>query len=146
LNRGRRVLGLTPWPAHAPQRSILMRLFQCPETANQKFTKAELASSDYALGDQFADHFEVVSRTSTDVVVRAGGSPREAGPRDMDGLLVTRVSIDRAAEVAVVGLGTAFFRGKEEVTDGTMPIPYPMEVMHRYYARALVLSGLHGLK
>ncbi|KAI1880122.1 hypothetical protein JX265_001743 [Neoarthrinium moseri] len=132
--------------ALAPQRFVQSKTSHGPATAQQLWKKADLASSTYEVGAQFVDHFEVVERSSTDVMVRAGGSPLDQGPRELEGLLLTSVRIDRAAGEAELSLASVFFKGQERVTDGSGPAPYPIEILHQLYARALVLAGSQGVQ
>ncbi|KAH8668401.1 hypothetical protein BX600DRAFT_256092 [Xylariales sp. PMI_506] len=130
--------------AHTPQRVILTQKHKGPETADQLFTREELARSRYELGTQFVDHFEVVSRTRDEVVVRAGDSPRQKADRDLDGLLALRARIDREAGEVELSFATVFFKGKEK--DASPPVPPPVEYLHQLYARALLLNGAQGLQ
>lgn len=116
-----------------------------PNTKDQLFDRQQLAFSKYELGTRFSDHFEVVERTSNSVMVRAGGSPLEPGPREMDGLFVVSAKVDKQAGTVDVGLKSAFFNSLEPLRDEKNPTPFVIELLHRYYARAMVDSGVRRL-
>ncbi|KAI1440133.1 hypothetical protein F5Y02DRAFT_403700 [Annulohypoxylon stygium] len=122
--------------AYAPQRTILSLTNKGPKTANQLFNQQQLASSNYELGTRFSDHFEVVERTRNSVMFRGGGSPLEPGPRDVDGLFVISAKLDKSAGTVDVGLKAAFFNSVEPT--GKKPAPFFVELLHQYYARAMV--------
>lgn len=115
------------------------------KTENQLFDRQQLATSKYELGTRFSDHFEVVERTNNSVVVRAGGSPLEPGPREMDGLLVLSAKVDKEAGTVDVGIKSVFLNSAEPIRDGKKPGPFIAEILHRYYARAMVDSGARSL-
>ncbi|KAI1385858.1 uncharacterized protein F4822DRAFT_432717 [Hypoxylon trugodes] len=137
--------GLWAGYAYAPQRIILTLALKNPKTENQLFDQKQLASSKYELGTRFSDHFEVVERTNNSIMVRAGGSPLEPGPRDMDGLLVASAKVDKAAGTVDVSLKTTFFNSVEPVRDGKKPTPFVAEVLHRFYSRAMVDNAARSL-
>ncbi|XXH01690.1 hypothetical protein Hte_008051 [Hypoxylon texense] len=131
--------------AYAPQRIIMMLTNRGPKTRDQLFRQQQLAFSKYELGTRFSDHFEVVERTKNSVTVRAGGSPLEPGPRELDGLLVVSAKVDKQTETVVVGIKTTFFNSTEPVRDEKKPAPFVAELLHRLYARAMVDSGVRRL-
>ena len=116
-----------------------------PNTETQLFRRQQLATSKYELGTRFSDHFEVVERTKNSVTVRSGGSPLEPGPREMDGLLVLSAKVDKAAGTVDVSIKSVFLNSAEPVQDGKKPAPFIAELLHRYYARAMVDSGARSL-
>ncbi|KXJ85423.1 hypothetical protein Micbo1qcDRAFT_141570 [Microdochium bolleyi] len=132
--------------AFAPQRWLFTRIFRSPENSHLKFSQQEIRGSTFEVGTEFIDQFEVVERTPTSVVVREGGSPRQLTPREVDGLITTSVRIDREAGEVELALSTILFKGRERVLDGSMPVPYPIELLHYMYARALVQSGSQALR
>lgn len=109
------------------------------------FSKQGIAENGFEIGSEFIDQFEVVERTSNKITVREGGSPRDPSPRVMDGLITTTARVDHATEEVELSLSTRLFRGQENVTDGSMPVPYFIEVIHWLYARALVVCGSQAL-
>ena len=115
------------------------------KTKDQLFDRKQLETANYELGTRFSDQFEVVERTSNSVTVRAGGSPLEPGPREFDGILILSAKVDKGAGMVEVGIKTAFFDSAAPVRDGKKPSPYVVELLHRFYARALVDSGARRL-
>ncbi|KAI1086508.1 hypothetical protein F5B19DRAFT_479026 [Rostrohypoxylon terebratum] len=129
--------------AYAPQRAIMSFTNKGPKTTDQLFDQQQLASSKYELGTRFSDHFEVVERTRNSVMLRGGGSPLEPGPREVDGLFVISAKLNKPAGTVDVGLKTVFFNSAEPT--GEKPAPFLVEVLHRYYARAMVDDGVRWL-
>ncbi|KAJ1564375.1 hypothetical protein HK405_015043, partial [Cladochytrium tenue] len=65
LNRG-----LWGGAGYTPQRLLLARSLRNEQTADQLWTRDELVGSDYATGTRHTDHFEVVSKTSDEILFR----------------------------------------------------------------------------
>ncbi|KAI0170280.1 hypothetical protein BJ166DRAFT_588435 [Pestalotiopsis sp. NC0098] len=131
--------------AFTPQRLLFTKKYRNAGTSDLIFDKKDIAASDFELGMQFLDQLEVVERTSDMVTVREGGSPQDPAPRELDGLITTTARIDWQKQEVELTLSTRFFRGRERVVDGSMPVPYAVELLHRLYARALVESGAQAL-
>ncbi|KAF3067270.1 hypothetical protein GL218_08607 [Daldinia childiae] len=131
--------------AYIPQRILTTLSLKSPKTIDQLFDQQQLASSKYDLGVRFSDQFEVMERTSNSVTIRAGGSPLEPGPREFDGILILSAKVNKEDRTVEVGIKTAFFNSVAPVRDGKMPSPFVVELLHRYYARALVDSGVRRL-
>ncbi|KAK8000553.1 hypothetical protein PG990_013153 [Apiospora arundinis] len=110
-----------------------------------KFSRREIAGCTFELGTEFIDQFEVVERSKNEVTMREGGSPRDPAPREVDGLITTTARVDRDAGEVELTLSTRFFKGRDNVTDGSLPVPYLIERLHYLYARALVQSGSSAL-
>ncbi|KAK8008382.1 hypothetical protein PG991_010933 [Apiospora marii] len=137
---------LTYLPAFEPQRWLFTKIYRTPENSHLRFSRREIAGCTFELGTEFIDQFEVVERSRHAITVREGGSPRDLGPREVDGLITTTAKIDREAGEVELTLSTRFFKGGEKVTDGSMPVPYLVERLHYIYARALVQSGSSALR
>jgi hypothetical protein len=101
----------------------------------------ELARSDYEVGTKLNDHFEVVERTPTEIVVRCGDTPRNPGPRPSDGLFVISAEIDEKRGEAVLGLKSCFFNGATKMPGPRGPMPPLTEHLHRWYARLWMVTG-----
>jgi hypothetical protein len=123
------------------QRLYLARKYRGPETSRQLWTVPELKSSNYNTGTQVTDHFEVVNRTPAEITVRAGDSPRKAGPRDSDGLFVISAKVDKAAGVVELGLKSCFFTSGQKVESVNGPMPRWMEELHQWYSRIWMASA-----
>ncbi|KAK0667480.1 hypothetical protein QBC41DRAFT_228406 [Cercophora samala] len=123
------------------QRAYLARKYQGPATATQLWTADQLSKSTYEPGTQLTDHFEVVEKTPTEIVVRCGDTPRNPGPRDSDGLFVISASVDKARGEVVLGLKSCFFNGNSRVEGIQGPMPGWMEELHRWYSRLWLVTG-----
>ncbi len=135
INKTRRCTG------HAYQRGYLERKYRGPSTTNQLWTKEELSKSTYEPGTQMVNHFEVVEKTPTDIVVRCGDSPLNQGPRDSDGLFIITAVVDQARGEAVLGLKSCFFNSRTKVEGIHGPMPGWMEGLHRWYTRLWMETG-----
>jgi hypothetical protein len=123
------------------QRAYLARKYQGPATSSQLWTVDQLARSTYEPGTQLTDHFEVVEKTPSEIVVRCGDSPRNPSPRDSDGLFVISAAIDRERGEAVLGLKSCFFISSRRMEGVQGPMPGWMEVLHRWYSRIWIETG-----
>jgi hypothetical protein len=92
-----------------------------------------LKASDYAVGTQITDHFEVVSKTPDAIVVRCGDSPLKTGVRDSDGLFSMATTINREEGVAEFRLMSVFYKGLGTAT--SPPMPAHVEFAHRLYTK-----------
>ncbi|KAK3346840.1 hypothetical protein B0T25DRAFT_289294 [Lasiosphaeria hispida] len=124
-----------------PQRAYLARKYQSRATSSQLWTAEQLDTSTYEPGTQLIDHFEVIGKTPTEIVLRAGDSPRNGGPRDSDGLFIISSVIDEARNEVVLGLKTCFFTSARKVEGIHGPMPTWMEGLHRWYARYWMATG-----
>lgn len=123
------------------QRRYLQRKWYGPETSQQLWSRQQLASASYEPGTRITDHFEVVDRTPTEVVIRCGDSPRNSGPRPSDGLFVISAKVDREKGVAHLGLKSCLFHSHEKVGGTAGPMPPWMEHLHQWYARIWMASA-----
>jgi hypothetical protein len=83
----------------------------------------------------------VVDKTPTEITVRCGDSPRNAGPRDSDGLFIISAEIDRERGEAVLGLKSCLFTSARKVEGIAGPMPVWMEKLHTWYARLWLETG-----
>jgi len=123
------------------QRAYLARKYQGPATASQLWTVDQLSSSTYEVGTELIDHFEVVEKTPTQIVVRCGDTPRNQGPRDSDGLFVISAYVDESRKEAVLELKSCFFTSSSRVEGIQGPMPGWMEYLHRWYTRLWMATG-----
>ncbi|KAK3937145.1 hypothetical protein QBC46DRAFT_393370 [Diplogelasinospora grovesii] len=126
---------------YKPQRAYLARKYQGPATASQLWTSEQLSKSTYERGTQITDHFEVVEKTPTDIVVRCGDTPRNPNPRDSDGLFVISAEVDKQRNEAVLALKSCFFNSGRKVEGIQGPTPGWMEEAHRWYTRLWMATG-----
>jgi len=123
------------------QRAYLARKYHGPATAGQLWTVDQLAQAAYEPGTQLTDHFEVVEKTASEIVVRCGDSPRNPDPRDSDGLFVISAAVDRERGEVVLGLKSCFFKSSSKVEGIQGPLPGWMETLHRWYSRLWIETG-----
>lgn len=83
----------------------------------------------------------MVEKTPTSITVRCGDSPRNAGPRDSDGLFTMYAEIDKERGEVELGLKSAFFTTATR-QDGILgPMPKYMEKAHQWYSRLWMVSA-----
>ncbi|KAB5536214.1 hypothetical protein GE09DRAFT_1006416 [Coniochaeta sp. 2T2.1] len=128
------------------QRAFLARKYHSPTTSSQLWTVPQLEQSTYEVGEQITDHFEVVDKTPQEITVRCGDSPRNAEPRDSDGLFVISAEIDRERGEAVLGLKSCLFVSGRKIEGIQGPMPGWMEVLHTWYARLWLETGAWRVK
>jgi len=87
------------------------------------------------------DHFEVVEKTPTEIIVRCGDTPRNQGNRASDGLFVISATIDEKNGEAVLGLKSCFFTSEKKVEGIQGPMPGWIEELHRWYSRVWMTTG-----
>ncbi|KAK0611460.1 hypothetical protein B0T14DRAFT_500553 [Immersiella caudata] len=126
---------------YRPQRDYLSRKYEGPATASQLWTTEQLNKSTYEPGTQLSDHFEIVEKTPTEIIVRCGDSPRNTGPRDSDGLLILSAEVDKEHNEVVVGLKSVFFNSSRKIEGIQGPAPFWLEIAHRWYSRLLTESA-----
>lgn len=124
------------------QRRYLLRKWHSPETAAQLWTREQLAAAPYDKGTHLTDHFEVLERTPTEVVIRCGDSPRHQAGRNSDGLFVIGAEVDRQNGVANFSLKSCFFNTARKIDGTAGPMPQWMEILHQWYARIWMVSAL----
>jgi hypothetical protein len=119
----------------------MARKYKGAATANQLWTTEQLATANYEVGDIITDHFEVVDKTPTAITVRCGDSPRNAGPRDSDGLFTISAVVDKERGEVELGLKSCFFNSARKVEGIQGPMPWWTEELHRWYARSWMATG-----
>jgi hypothetical protein len=115
--------------------------------ASDLWTREQLVESKYEPGTVITDHFVVVEKTSTHITVRCGDSPRNAGPRDSDGLFTIMASVDRDRGLLELGLKTTFFTSsrKLEGPEAKPPIGPVVDELHQWYSRLWMVTGYRRL-
>lgn len=131
---------------YAYQRRYLEKKYRGPETANQLWDRPDLATSSYEVGTQITDHFEVVSKNDTSIIVRCGDSPRITDVRESDGLFEMTAEIKEAEGVAEFGLKSVFYNGLKGFEGTDQPMPWHVQWLHQLYDRVLMESAVRTLK
>lgn len=124
---------------YAFQRSYLERKYRGPLTSHQLWTTSELLSSNYPVGTQITDHFEVVEHTPNSIVVRCGDSPRNRDVRESDGLFEMSAVIKRDEGVAEFGLKSIFYQG---LGKSGAPMPAHITWLHQQYSKLWMESAI----
>lgn len=93
------------------QRRYLERKYRGEATKHQLWSTSDLRSSSYQPGTQITDHFEVVAKTDSSIIVRCGDSPRVQEVRESDGLFEMTAEVLREEGVVEFGLKSAFYNG-----------------------------------
>ncbi|PBP24607.1 hypothetical protein BUE80_DR004388 [Diplocarpon rosae] len=130
------------WAGHgyACQRWYLEKKYRNSTTAHQLWDRSALLASTYEPGTEITDHFEVVAKTPTSILVRCGGSPLVKTVRDSDGLFEMGVEMKREEGVAEFRLKSVFFQGTG--TTDTKPMPPYVEFLHRLYTKVWMETAL----
>ncbi len=118
---------------YAYQRSFLEKKYKNTTTAHQLWSRDELKASSYDVGTEITDHFQVVSKTPSAIVVRCGDSPLKREVRESDGLFEMGVKINREEGVAEFSLKSVFYKGLGKAD--SKPMPEHIEFLHRLYTK-----------
>ncbi len=129
---------------YAYQRRYLEKKYRNDTTtAHQLWDTRELLESSYDVGTQITDHFEVVSKTPSSIVVRCGDSPLKTAVRDSDGLFEMGVEIKRDEGVAEFRLKSIFYKGLGKAD--APPMPSHVEFAHRLYTKLWMESAVRNV-
>jgi len=129
---------------YAYQRRYLEKKYRNDTTtAHQLWDTRELLESSYDVGTQITDHFEVVSKTPSSIVVRCGDSPLKTVVRDSDGLFEMGVEIKRDEGVAEFRLKSVFYKGLGKAD--AAPMPSHVEFAHRLYTKLWMESAVRNV-
>jgi hypothetical protein len=129
---------------YAYQRSYLEKKYKNDTTtAHQLWSRDELKASNYDVGTQITDHFEVVSKTPDSIVVRCGDSPLKTGVRDSDGLFEMSTAINKEEGVAEFRLKSVFYKGVGTATE--KPMPPHIEFLHRLYTKLWMETAVQNV-
>lgn len=129
---------------YAFQRAYLARKYQGTSTAHQLWSPNDLKTSNYPIGTEITDHFQVVEKTEDRIVVRCGDSPLKRDVRESDGLFEMSVDVKQDEGVAVFYLKSVFFNGLTGKKEGPV-MPFHMEWLHREYAKLWMESALRNV-
>lgn len=106
---------------------------------------AALRTSDYPVGTQITDHFEVVSKNSNSIIVRCGDSPRIKDVRASDGLFEMLAEVKEETGEVEFGLKSVFYSGTL-VPDATSkePMSPTIKWLHQQYDKVLMESAIRN--
>ena len=142
---GRRLTRSFGHTGYRLQRNYLARKYQGAATAKQLWTVQQLRESKYERGTQLTDHFEVIEKTKTEIMVRCGDSPRNAGPRPSDGLFIIGTHVVKARGEVVLELKSVFFDSSRKIEGIHSSVPSWIEYPHRWYSRLLLETASWNL-
>lgn len=134
---------------YAYQRSYLEKKYRADTyTADHLWDRKELISSTYEVGTKITDHFEVLAKTPTSIIVRCGDSPRVQEARASDGLFEMTAEVDKNEGVATFGLKSIFYNstaGPQPDKDGmpaSGPMPAWIQWLHMQYDKVLMETAI----
>ncbi|KAJ4318189.1 hypothetical protein N0V94_004555 [Neodidymelliopsis sp. IMI 364377] len=117
------------------QRRYLERKYRALEgREDHLWDVKQLEKSEYPVGQNIVDHFEVVEHSPNKVVVRCGDSPLNQDHRASDGLFSMEVSTDEKADTATFHLKSVFVNTTPEGKD-LEPLPWKFQLAHRWYTK-----------
>jgi len=124
------VRGVWGGPGYTIQRLYLQNKWRRPETEHQLWTTKQLRESDYSPSTQITDHFIVLSKTPTSVLIRCGDSPLNSPdkPRASDGLFEMCATADIEHGYAEFRMKSIFFVGEEGWAGAIDSKSLPVEV------------------
>ncbi|THY36010.1 hypothetical protein D6D01_00783 [Aureobasidium pullulans] len=128
---------------YAYQRQYLEKKYRDADTESQLWDTKSLQESDYPVGTQITDHFEVLTKTPESIIVRCGDSPRKMEVRPSDGLFEMRAEIKEAEGVAEFQLKSVFYQGLGKATG--KPMPPHIEFLHRQYTKLWMETAISNV-
>ncbi|KAF2172487.1 hypothetical protein M409DRAFT_50178 [Zasmidium cellare ATCC 36951] len=139
--------GLWSGLGYAYQRRYLEKKYRADEvTRDHLWDQQDLKSSTYDVGTKITDHFEVVSKTPTSIIVRCGDSPRIQDVRASDGLFEMQAEIKKDEGVAEFGLKSIFYNGLAQPDKEGKPPAAPMSTwiqwLHQQYDKVLMETAI----
>ena len=140
MNNQRSVLLTDVAIGYRYQRRYLEKKYRGPKTSHQLWDVSSLATSDYPVGAQITDHFEVVRHDPEHIVVRCGDSPLKTGVRPSDGLFEISTKIRKEEGYVEFGLKSVFFKGEGKAT--SPPMPAYMEWLHKQYTKVSTIDAV----
>lgn len=129
---------------YAYQRRYLEKKYRGPETSSQLWDRPALKESTYPVGTIITDHFEVLSKTPSSIIVRCGDTPRKTEVRESDGLFEMTAEVKKEEGVVEFGLKSVFFNGvaKPDEVGPEGPMGSWMQWAHQHYDRILMETAI----
>lgn len=131
------------------QRKYLERKYRNDTTtAHQVWDQKALISSPYDVGTEITDHFVVLEKTPTSILIRCGDSPLNTpeGPRPSDGLFEIAAKADLEKGFAEFSLKSVFYQGLGKAEGTASPMPDWVILLHQWYDKLLLESALGQVK
>ncbi|KAJ9625471.1 hypothetical protein H2204_010333 [Knufia peltigerae] len=142
--------GIWGGPGYTIQRLYLERKWRNnTTTAHQLWDPKDLKSSTYDKGTEITDHFVVLDKTPTSILIRCGDSPlnNPDANRPSDGLFEISATMDFDKGFAEFRLKSIFYQGDPEIKDKTAePMPPTMAYLHQLYTKLWMESAMGHVK
>lgn len=113
-------------------------------TAHQLWSKEQLLASTYDEGTEITDHFAVLSKTPSTILVRCGDSPLNKDVRPSDGLFEISATVDPAG-FAEFRLKSVFYQGLGVSETGKPPMEGFILWAHRQYTKLWMESAVRNV-
>lgn len=130
------------------QREYLRAKYKDPtRTGHQLWSKKELLSSSYNTGTEITDHFVVLDKTPTTILIRCGDSPLNApnGPRPSDGLFEITADLHADEGFCEFRLKSLFYQGLGKSATGEPPMHGFMLWAHYQYTKLWMESAVRNV-
>ncbi|KAL2403915.1 hypothetical protein ABEF95_004261 [Exophiala dermatitidis] len=132
------------------QRAYLERKYRNDTTtAHQLWTPQQLRTSTYDVGTEITDHFVVLEKTPTSILIRCGDSPLNSPDknRPSDGLFALTAKADFDKGFAEFRLKSIFYQGEGEPADKSHgPMSSNMQWLHKLYTKLWMESAMSNVK
>lgn len=118
-------------------------------TAHQLWTKPELKSSNYEVGTELTDHFQVLERRDSNTILfRCGDSPLKnpGEARPGDGLFEMSAKADMENGFAEFRLKSVFYQGEGTTDKAPFHGEWFMPFAHRQYAKLWMENAVHNCR
>ena len=135
----------------AYQRRFLEKKYRAdPVTQDHLWDAKDLQSNTYEIGTKITDHFEVISKTPSSIIVRCGDSPRIQDVRASDGLFEMTAEVKKDEGVAEFGLKSIFYNGlaqpgKESKVPQQGPMSNWIQWLHQQYDKVLMETAISNV-
>ncbi|KAI1615787.1 hypothetical protein EDD37DRAFT_597121 [Exophiala viscosa] len=142
--------GIWGGPGYTIQRLYLQRKYRNDTTtAHQLWTPEDLKTSTYDKGTEITDHFVVLDKTPSSILIRCGDSPLHNPDtnRPSDGLFEISATTDLNQGFAEFRLKSIFYQGEGEVPDKTQqPMTGYVLYLHTLYTKLWMESAMSRIK
>ena len=138
-------MGLTRNAVYDIQRHYLsLKYRNTTTTSHQLWTRPALLESTYEPGTQITDHFEVLTKTPTSIIVRCGDSPLKREVRADDGLFEMEAEVNMEKGYAEFRLKSVFYQGMGKA-EGPPMGPF-MWWAHKMYTKGMMEGAVRNVK
>jgi hypothetical protein len=138
---------LTPITGYTIQRAYLRAKYKSALTAHQLWSKSSLLTSTYPPSTEITDHFVVLSKTPSTILIRCGDSPLNSpsSPRPSDGLFEITADLHADEGFCEFRLKSIFYQGLGVSATGEPPMQGFMLWAHRQYAKLWMESAVRNV-